>query len=186
MWGIISKSVRGTFKTLASIVWCQDSGVVSLFRYFLCTGKPPITCSAGPPRHRAYKCRCVHQSILHRVWQAAALEWASLEEGSESITVTMSGRRRDYHALRQELVRANSLYVDPDFPPDFSSLTFTGTPPPGLRTVIWKRPTVSVLPCYCGYISIIFKDKSIILIFHLNWNKKNLVRIETVLLLNTC
>ncbi|XP_062594364.1 calpain-A-like [Saccostrea cucullata] len=53
----------------------------------------------------------------------------------------MSAREKDYHTLRKELLRTNSLFVDADFPPDYSSLTFDKTPPAGLRTVIWKRPT---------------------------------------------
>nr|XP_019920739.2 calpain-9-like isoform X3 [Crassostrea gigas]XP_034311076.1 calpain-9-like isoform X4 [Crassostrea gigas] len=53
----------------------------------------------------------------------------------------MSGRQQDYLTLRQELLRTNSLYVDPDFPPDNSSLTFNRTPPPGIRNIVWKRPT---------------------------------------------
>lgn len=56
----------------------------------------------------------------------------------------MSGRQQDYLTLRQELLRTNSLYVDPDFPPDNSSLTFNRTPPPGIRNIVWKRPTVSL------------------------------------------
>ncbi|XP_048760770.1 calpain-9-like isoform X1 [Ostrea edulis] len=53
----------------------------------------------------------------------------------------MSGRQKDYHTLREELNRTNSLFVDAEFPPENSSLTFNRTLPSGLRNVIWKRPT---------------------------------------------
>lgn len=70
----------------------------------------------------------------------------------------MSGRQQDYLTLRQELLRTNSLYVDPDFPPDNSSLTFNRTPPPGIRNIVWKRPTVSLEQV----------RKTSYLLFHLN------------------
>ena len=51
-------------------------------------------------------------------------------------------RTEDFFGLRNELFRNNKLFVDPDFKPSTSSLTFTGAQPliSGLRSVIWKRP----------------------------------------------
>ena len=59
-------------------------------------------------------------------------------------------RTEDFFGLRNELFRNNKLFVDPDFTPSASSLTFTGAQPliSGLRSVIWKRPPVSIL-CTC-------------------------------------
>lgn len=54
---------------------------------------------------------------------------------------TSSRRNRDYHTLRAELLRANSLFVDPEFPPNNTSLTFNGQTPPEFAKVVWKRPT---------------------------------------------
>ena len=56
-------------------------------------------------------------------------------------------RTEDFFGLRNELFRNNKLFVDPDFTPSTSSLTFTGAQPriSGLRSVIWKRPTVSII-----------------------------------------
>ncbi|KAK0056938.1 calpain-9, partial [Biomphalaria pfeifferi] len=50
---------------------------------------------------------------------------------------------RDYATLNEELLKQGRLFVDPDFPPDTSSLYTDGTPkrgnaPPG--EIAWKRP----------------------------------------------
>lgn len=59
-------------------------------------------------------------------------------------------RTEDFVGLRNELFRNNKLFVDPDFTASASSLTFTGAQPriSGLRSVIWKRPPVSII-CTC-------------------------------------
>ncbi|CAG2195590.1 CAPNN [Mytilus edulis] len=51
-------------------------------------------------------------------------------------------RQEDYLGLKSELLRNNKLFVDPDFSPGTSSLTFSGAQPriSGVRSVIWKRP----------------------------------------------
>ncbi|XP_021354811.1 calpain-9-like [Mizuhopecten yessoensis] len=58
-----------------------------------------------------------------------------------SVRGSTSRRNREYHTLRAELLRANSLFVDPEFPPNNTSLTFNGQTPPGFAKVVWKRPT---------------------------------------------
>ena len=57
----------------------------------------------------------------------------------------MSRDLRDFHSLKKALLERNSLFVDPEFPPDAKSLTFSGYLPRGLpfRRVEWKRPFVS-------------------------------------------
>ncbi|XP_033745701.1 calpain-B-like [Pecten maximus] len=52
-----------------------------------------------------------------------------------------SRRNREYHTLKTELLRANSLFVDPEFPPNNTSLTFNGQTPQAFAKVVWKRPT---------------------------------------------
>lgn len=49
---------RRNFKTPASIVWCQVWGSCPWLSTS-CVKKFPINC-AGLPKHRTYKCRCVH------------------------------------------------------------------------------------------------------------------------------
>ncbi|VDI28787.1 Hypothetical predicted protein, partial [Mytilus galloprovincialis] len=51
-------------------------------------------------------------------------------------------RQEDYLGLKIELLRNNKIFVDPDFSPSSSSLTFSGSQPQisGVRSVIWKRP----------------------------------------------
>lgn len=75
-------------------------------------------------------------------------------------------RKEDFIGLRNELFRSKKLFVDPEFSPSTSSLTFSGTQPriSGLRSVIWKRPRdlvanprlikagVSRLDLYQGYL----------------------------------
>ncbi|KAJ8319152.1 hypothetical protein KUTeg_004243 [Tegillarca granosa] len=51
-----------------------------------------------------------------------------------------NNRKLDFQAIRNELLLANSLYVDREFQPNNGSLTFNGQVPVGLRNVIWKRP----------------------------------------------
>ncbi|XP_055875856.1 calpain-9-like isoform X2 [Biomphalaria glabrata] len=59
----------------------------------------------------------------------------------------MSRRPRatqDYNSLRKELIHANALFVDPQFPANVKSLYVDGRPPPGSRhegPIVWKRPT---------------------------------------------
>ncbi|XP_071129404.1 calpain-B-like [Mytilus edulis] len=51
-------------------------------------------------------------------------------------------RQEDYLGLKRELLRNEKLFVDPDFSPSTSSLTFSGSQPrsSGVRSIIWKRP----------------------------------------------
>ncbi|XP_060081791.1 calpain-B-like [Ylistrum balloti] len=58
-----------------------------------------------------------------------------------SVRGSTSRRNKEYHSLRSELLRANSLFVDPEFPPNNSSLTFNGHTPRNFVKVVWKRPT---------------------------------------------
>lgn len=66
-------------------------------------------------------------------------------------------RTEDFFGLKNELFRKSKLYVDPDFTPSTSSLTFTGELPriSGLRSIIWKRPRVSII-CTCS--TMLFTD----------------------------
>ncbi|XP_041373111.1 calpain-9-like isoform X2 [Gigantopelta aegis] len=54
----------------------------------------------------------------------------------------MSGfvRTKDFDQLRDDLVRARSLFVDPEFPPDVKSLYYNGRIPSRIGRIVWKRP----------------------------------------------
>lgn len=57
---------------------------------------------------------------------------------------TMSDNTEDFYARRKRLLETRSLYVDPEFPPDGRSLTYSGALPRNLRRVQWKRAVVSL------------------------------------------
>lgn len=50
--------------------------------------------------------------------------------------------KRDFHSLKKKLLERGELYVDPDFPADNKSLTYSGYLPAGLPVtkVEWMRP----------------------------------------------
>ncbi|KAL5017976.1 hypothetical protein ScPMuIL_003698 [Solemya velum] len=51
-----------------------------------------------------------------------------------------AGSNKAFHTIRNELLRTNSLFVDPDFPPEGRSLTFSGEQPFRNAKLKWMRP----------------------------------------------
>ncbi|MPC63213.1 Calpain clp-1 [Portunus trituberculatus] len=91
---------------------------------------PPTPAAAGTKRHRL-------SSVFSRQDSEEVFKFG--ERGSG---LRPRGQVQDFYELRQQCMDSGTLFEDPDFPAEDSSIFFSRSPP---KPFEWKRPHVSYI-----------------------------------------